>query len=191
MALFPAAVAAQMATGKVSCALLVEFHFASGIGRAWTGFGDRVFGGNTWQGTNGLARIEGLSQSRDGSAEQATFTLPGVESSLLAKVVGSPDEYANRAVKVFLQFLDGDGQALDSPVAIWAGFMDRPEVSRSDGEEGSARIIKMTAENIFASRARPPYGAYSDRDQQARYLGDLGFERVGTLINAVREWPKT
>lgn len=190
MAAFSAAIQAQLERKMVRVAQLVEFHFLDAVKRVWTGFGDTTIGGHVWQGTNELGSITGISQARDGSAEQATFSLSGVAADLLAKAVGDPEQYTQRPVKVFLQFFDDDWQPLDSPQAIWLGYMDTLQITRT-GDDGPTRTITMTAENVFANRARPPYGSYSDSDQQARYSGDKGCERVAALVNAVREWPKS
>lgn len=190
MAAFPAAIQAQLERKLVRAALLVEFHFLDGVKRVWRGFGDATINGHVWQGTNELGSITGLSQARDGSAEQATFSLSGVAADLLAKAVGDPDQYAQRPVKVFLQFFDDAWQPLDSPQAIWVGYMDTLSITRT-GDDGQTRTITMTAENVFANRARPPYGTYSNSDQQGRYPGDKGCERVADLVNAEIDWPRS
>ena len=99
-------------------------------------------------------------------------------------------EYVQRPITVFLQFFDpSTDAAIEDPKSIWSGLMDSMRETYSNGDDGPVRTITLTAETLFQDRARPPYGAYSDADQKARYAGDKGCERVALLVNKRIDWP--
>jgi hypothetical protein len=47
----------------------------------------------------------------------------------------------------------------------------------------------MTAENAFFNRSRPPYGRYTDRDQQSRSAGDKFFQFTPSLLFKTFTYP--
>jgi hypothetical protein len=197
MASFSAAIKAKLANRKVRVAYLIKMEFVSKTVFLWSGFGDLFTGGQTWRGAGDLIQVSNLEQPAAAEASPATFTLSGASSELVTLALAETDEYPNRPITVYFQFFQGnepgeaEWQTLDEPYAIWSGLMDTMTIKRSEGEDGPVRSIALTAEGLFQDRSRPAYGAWSNSDQQARYLGDLGCSRVSRLVNKTVKWPVT
>lgn len=195
MSLFSETIAAKLSGAKVLCATLVRFEFASETIRLWRGNATlRTKDGALWQAIGQLGDISGIEQAVNGEAPQASFTLSGVDASIIHLAREEfKTEVLGRRVVVSIQFFgdpDGDDpdnqRPLDLPYAIWAGRCLAPTFSFSPTGE---RSIAISAESLFSLRTRPRYAMNTDRDQQHRFPGDLGFEFAPTLVNKVVTWP--
>lgn len=196
MGLFPETIRARLGGGVVKAAYLVEFDFTSQPMRLWRGNWPLVTNdGREWLGLGQLGSVSGVTQAVNGTAPQASFTLSGIDAEILQLARAEfAAEVRMRMARVYLQFFGvedeadpGNERCLDNPYAL-AGFrMLRPtfETNRQTG----ARSVTITAEQIFALRTRPRHAMYTDRDQQARFAGDRGFEFVGGLTDKVVAWP--
>ncbi|MDH6229605.1 hypothetical protein M2281_000177 [Mesorhizobium soli] len=180
--------------------LLVEFQFTSGITRVWNGnteLQSGIEGGNSkiWKPMYGSGQIDGLSLPTGATAESVNFTVSGIPEDkigLLAKALEESPQVAQRLVTVYLQLFDADWQPFGVPIGIWWGFMQPPRVARSQMQdtEGAVQSVSLTAENAFFNRARPPYGRYTDRDQQKRAPGDKFLQFVPSLLFKTFEYPR-
>jgi hypothetical protein len=192
---FPQTIATALAGKVVRQALLVKFDFRSAPMRLWSGHGALATqDGLIWNGLGELGQIDGLEQAMNGTAPLTTFTLSGVSPEIVAMAKGEKSEFAQRLAVVYLQFFDEDWQTLDLPHPVNFCVMDTPEFDRplvNDPLASQTRTITITAESLFARGARPPYGSYSDRDQQARFPGDRFCERLAELQNKTVIWPPT
>lgn len=200
MSLFPATIVQALGGGRVDYAMLVKFDFASGPMRVWSGnFTLRTLDGQTWQNIGSLGDVTGIEQAINGDAPMATFTLSGVDMDVVRK---ARDEYRTevkgRLAIVYVQFFGTDDaddpdnqQLLDNPFPIASFTMRRPSFSLARGQNGEAdqASVSITGESIFALRSRPRSALYTDRDQQARFPGDKGFQYVGSLVSKVVTWP--
>ena len=195
MSLFPETIATALGGGKVQCANLVLFDFTNEPMRLWLGTADlETNDGNVWRGVGTLGGLSGIEQAVNGEAPQATFTLSGVDATVLRLARDEfEEEVRGRMVRVYIQFFgvadpaDPDNQrCLDNPYPIWSGRMLAPRFTiTSEGE----RSVSIAAESLFSLRSRPRHSMYTDRDQQQRYPGDKGFEFVAGLVNKVVTWP--
>lgn len=194
MAFFSSEQVAQLSGAVVRLDFLVEFQFASGTKRVWSGNQALTAGGHEWLPTRGAGTIDGLSGMTGTAAETVTFTLSGIpneQAGLLAEALAGSDDTAQQLVIVYLHLFGEDWQPLGSPIGIWWGFMQPPQVSRSEmiGVEGAVQSVKMSAENAFFNRSRPPFGRYTDRDQQARSPGDLFLQFTPHLLFKTFHYP--
>jgi hypothetical protein len=200
MSLFPETIARALAGGKVQAATLVLFDFATQPMRLWLGGGTLdANDGTQWQGTGTLGNMTGIEQAVNGTAPQATFTLSGIDATVLRLARDEfADEARGRLVRVYIQFFgvedagDPDNQrCLDNPYPVWAGRMLTPSFSFDGGDDKkpAARTVTVSAESIFSLRSRPRWSMYTDSDQQQRYPGDKGFQFVGSLVDKVVTWP--
>lgn len=179
-----------MAGQVVRCDVLAEFMFVSETIRLWNGFGDLpTLDGKTWQGIAGLGDISGLSQSYNGSAPPLSLSVSGVDARFAAKAKDEASEYFNRPIVIYLQFFTEDWQPLDNPYGLTMARMTNLTSQMKSGPEGKVYTVAVTAETPFAVRRRPPFGYYTDRDQQIRYPGDKGLSRVAGIDNRVIRFP--
>lgn len=195
--LFSQTVAAAAAKKDIGAGILVFMDFAGAPRRWWSGFGELRAGGETWLGMGSLISVEGIEQQAGTQATEATFTLSGVDREIVAIARESADRVVDRRVVVYLQFFhtsstrSGEAEQvhanLDQPLAIWSGTMGSPRFS---GDLTSKTIV-IPAETLWADKAKPPYGLYTDRGQKGRFPGDRGCERIASLTHKSLSWPAT
>lgn len=190
MGFFNSTVEAYAAGRSIAGTVLVFMDFVDAPRRWWPGFGDLVVGGQTWQGTGELISVDGLEQPMGTAAPQTTFTLSGVDSTVVTLARNSAEKVKGRRVVVYVQFFRLDGTqswvALDNPAAVWTGKMDQMKYA---AQGPAARSVTVTAESLWVNRSRPPFGLYSNADQIARFSGDRGLEQVSDLVNKTIRWP--
>lgn len=173
---------------------LVKLDFTSETVRCWNGHYELTSGGEKWKPLHGIATIDGIEYANTTSSQSVTFSLNGLPNQnpdILAKALEGTEETVQQLVTVYLQIFDEHWQPVGSPIAIWYGFMQPPEITTSEigQEEGNTQTISMTAENIFYNRSKPPYGRYTDRDQQSRFEGDKFFQFVAALKRKLINYP--
>lgn len=186
MPAFSATVAAMLAGQVVRFAVLLFADFKTEPVRYWLGHGDLSAGGYVWKGAGQVISMTGLEEAIGGIAPQATFTLSGVDPSLLNDALHASDEVKDRDIVVYLQFFDENGQNLDQPYALYSGIMDVMSVRYSGPTSAS---ISVTAERLFARRGAPFWGNLADRDQQRLFPGDRGLDRIAQIPSKVATWP--
>jgi hypothetical protein len=169
---------------RLMVAALFRFEFLSRTMRFWDGVRELTAGGQVWEGSSDVISVSGMGHSRNMSAQQVTFTLSGATGELIQFAAGNQQEVTNRPCAVFLQFLAEDRSTLDNPFAVWSGNMDTMGFSVG----GDSQQIQLTAETLFVSRIRAPYAYQTDRDQQARWPGDTGFQFMPLLRNKTVPW---
>lgn len=200
MSLFPETIARALAGGKVQCANLVKFDFTTTPMRLWRGNGKLITNDNAdWLAIGTFGDMKGIEQAINGAAPQATFTLSGIDATIMRLARDEFEaEVRGRMARVYFQFFgvedddDPDNQRpLDLPYPCWGGRMLTPSFTIDDGGVGQSAACSVTisAESIFSLRSRPRNAMYTDRDQQHRFPGDAGFEFVGSLVSKVVTWP--
>lgn len=187
--LLPNALALQLAGKIIRAAALFEFDFVSGVMRYWVGKGDMAAGGFIWTGIPTIVTLDLGNYSVNGAAEQWSITLSGVSTDFLNKVMEGATDLLGRRLKVYIQALDEDFQAVDDPFLLRTGRMRGLPF---DATGVASRKITLNCESIFAARGRPAATYLDTTSQQAR-AGDngKGLEFI-PLIAAGRTvtWPK-
>lgn len=181
------ALAALIAQRTVRVATLVFFDFASAPLRVWSGFGALQAGGYTWSGLGELGSISDVEIPLNGSAPTVTFTLAGVAPELVGPALASRDEVFDRLVQVFFQHFDETWAPVDAPLCVYSGRMDLMRVKAPDAR---TRVVEVTAEWEFTTRATPAFGYLSDADQKARAPGDRGAEFVASMADKTVVFPR-
>ena len=185
---FFSAPAQALVTGQtVRLALLAHFDFVGDPRWYWPGFGPlRTLDNLTWEGTAGLGEISGLNVPIGTVAQQVSFSLSGVDARIATLARRQSDLVKGRACTVFLQLFNADWSVLGNPLHVWSGDLD---VMSFEQDEDGTFIVKLTAESIWAGRRKPPFGFYTDADQQARSPGDRGLELMASLPGKTITWP--
>lgn len=190
---FPATIRARLQGRTVRMTHLAKFDFdmlSSGFAPMylWNGYRDIESGGQTWIGLRNLGALEGLEETQSNIASTIRASISGVNTEALQLAVSEERaHYIGRMLTVYIQFFgstDNEWEVLDDPYAICAGLMDGMEISRQQREDGATvRTIAVTAPNIFYARRQPPFGFYTDRDQNKRHPGDRFCEFIPELQN--------
>lgn len=182
----PPAILAELAKSTVCVSRLVFMDFVDAPRRWWVGFGALETGGHTWQGTGAMIAIDGIGAGIGTSADSVTFTLSGVDPEIVALAAQARARVKDRRVVVYEQFFDNDTwQPIDEPQVEYVGKMDR---MRFLGEGPGSASVVVTAESLWTGRNRSPFSLLTDRDQNARFPGDRGLERVAELVNKSIIW---
>lgn len=188
MPIFSETAAAVLGGRQVRAVPLVRLDFTSETVRLWTGFGPLTTGGNTYEGIGRLGTVSDLDLSPGLGNEPATLTLSGVDATMVAKVKTQSSEVAGRRAIIYVQMFDATNNSwavLDSPYPVFVGVMESMKLTFTPTEGR----IDLTVEHILVTKHRPPYGNFSHWDQQGRYPGDRGLERMAHNVNNMVPWP--
>lgn len=183
-----------MSGSVVRCDLLVEMAFRSETIRVWNGNTELMAGGRKWLPMYGYGIVDGLSMPTSAVSESITLQLNGLPNQaadFLKVAIDETPEVDQRTVTVFIQLFNEDWQPYGVPAPIWWGYMQPPRISRTQVRdlEGAVQTITLTAENAFFGRSRPPFGRYTDRDQQNRSPGDRFFQFTASLVYKSFRYP--
>jgi len=185
---------ALLSATTVRVDFLTKLEFRSDTVFYWNGNTDLVSGGSTWKPAYGAMLIDGLAVPTGTASAAITIQLNGLPeqaTDLLGKALDATPDVQQQPVTIYLQLFDSNWQPVGAPIGIWWGFMQPPRVSRSamDDTTGAIQSISLAAENAFFNRSRPPYGRYTDRDQQSRASGDRFFQFTPSLLFKTFNYP--
>ena len=185
----------HLSDATVRIDLLIQMEFVGETVRVWNGNTELVANGQTWMPMHGRGSIDGIGYAAGIASESVTLGLSGLPAQatdLLANALEQTPLANQQLVKLFLQLFDNDWQNVGSPIPIWWGYMQPPEVSRDvmQGVDGATQSISITAENAFFNRSRPPFGRLTDRDQQRRHPGDQFCQHMPRLFQATFNYPE-
>ena len=127
----------------------------------WSGVGVLSWGGDTYEGVGGMARITSVREQSLLQATGTVFELSGIPSYNLAQALGA--QYQDKIAQLWLALLQG-----------------RTDVM-SVREDGDASTISVSAENRLIDLERTRVRYYTDRDQKELFPGDDGFEFVAAI----------
>jgi hypothetical protein len=179
----PTSFGAAAAAASISPVFLVELQWPTGTVRAWNGYGDITWGGNTFTGTGHLGTISPIKETRDGAANGVQLRLSGIPSGLIALALA--DDTQGRPAKIYFGLLNASAGFTIDPYLIFDGVIDICPIE--DNGETASITINLEKE-LIDSRARGR--RYTDEDLQIEYPGDLGLAYVAGLQNKEITWGK-
>lgn len=163
-------------------AFFAFFDFQAGPVRVWSGIGDKVWSGNTYNGLGNLGTISPIEESVEAKASGVSFQLSGIPSSLIATVLA--DNYQGRDVKLWFAALDSSGNVISDPYQVFGGRMDLLEID--DGADTA--VIRVNAESRMIDLRRNNERRYTHEDQQIDFPGDLGLQFMPTAQSTPFVW---
>jgi len=174
---------------RVNIASLFKAEFASGdfhCSEVLTGFTDND--GQFWPGLReGVLSFQDISFTKGLTAEKRVYTLDAVTAGISISLVGDQDEYRWRPISQYIQFFADDGTPVNKPALMHVGLMDKAEFSMTPG--GLAKL-SITTESDLVRKNGSTSGYYTAADQNARWPGDRGLERVKLLsLGETVRWP--
>jgi hypothetical protein len=188
---------ANLRGGQIAADYLIFMDFADAPRRVWTGWGDLVTAGHTWQGIGDLIGVSEIPASTSATAESVTLTLQGATSEMQELARAAKSRVQDRQIVIYQQFflVAPDDEAVQpwSPLlpafAVYSGKMDRMAYSAERGNDAEyMRTIELTTYGLFTNRNAPPNGRWTDADQQRRYPGDKGCERMSLYAGYSPVW---
>jgi hypothetical protein len=162
--------------------LLAELDFVSGAKRLWSGVGNFIWNGFTWEGTGDLGRVSSIEETMELRAAGMALQLAGVDADDLTEVIAEPIQ--GRRARVYFGFRDINYQLVSNPVVIFDGRMDTVEII--DG--GPSATITMMVESRLRDLERARVRRYTQAEQQNRFPGDKGLEYVPSLQEIDIPW---
>ena len=180
----PEALATEFEATELKPFYAVELLFDSGDLRFWTGYDEIEANGETWTGSGLVMSISGTSEPSDLSANGMTITFSGLDSSIIAVLLG--ENYRGRLAKVYLGALDSVNQPVSDMYQIFAGRMDTMTLQ----ENGQVATISINIENVLIDldRARPI--RLTNEDHLERHSGDNSLSGVAALQDRQISWGK-
>jgi len=177
-----AAFLAELAKRRLRPVIFYEGEFSTGTSRAWSGYGEKVWNGQTWQGVGHLGGISAIEETGDVKATGIVVQLTGVATENIALALGEARQ--GKPGKVWLGFLDEAGNVIVDPYLAFSGRLDVPEI-----EEGAeTATVRISYESRLIDLERPRARRYTHEDQQIDFPGDKGFEFVPSLQDAQIVW---
>ena len=176
-----AAMQTGVAASALSPVLLYYLDFSGGAIRAWTGFGDLVWNGDTYAGLGDVIGVGDVRETAEERNATLTLTLAGAPASLISLALN--DDYQGRTATLWLGLMDGADLVAD-PVQIFSGYMD--VMSHEDAGETADFRLELTTK--FAPMFRPNVRRWTREDQQTISGTDQGFDQVTALQDAEIVW---
>ena len=180
-----AGVLAEVTAPSFYPAIFIELDFSSGFSRLWTGSGDITWDTKTWNGAGQVGKISKVEETQRSIASGISFQLSGIDPANLS--IALSEYYQGRSAKVWLGFLDANGDVIPDPIGPFAYRMDTMEIDKG----ADTSTITINAENELIDLKKPRIRRYTDQDQQIEYAGDKGFEYVAGLQDKSINWGKS
>lgn len=168
--------------GTVRPIYLVEMFFDSETLRFWNGIGELTYDSDTYIGSGTLLKIGQIGETKSVQALGTVFRLSGVPSSLILTALS--EDYQDRKITIHFGAFDAAGDIISDPITTFSGKANVMTI-----EEGGQRAtIEMTAESDLVTLRRVKERRLTSEDQQAKYPGDLGFQKVPALQDTEIVW---
>lgn len=204
------ATADELSAAVIRPILLFEGEFASGTARAWSGYGNFIWNGYTFQGVGSFGGVSGIEEVDGIKAGGITVQLSGIPAENLSLALSETRQNQDGTVylallsdEVFLateagEIIGGEdgasflsvthiGEFIGAPYAAFVGRLDVPEI-----EEGAETgVIRITYENRLIDLERARERRYTKEDQAIDYPEDLGFDFVPELQDKVLLWGRS
>lgn len=178
----PAALSSELNADELKPFYAVELLFDSGDLQFWTGYGDIEANNKTWTGSGTVLGFSQTSENTDLSAEGMTLTFSGLDSSIVAILLG--ENYRGRTAKVYLGALNSTNQPVSDLYQIFAGRMDVMTLQ----ENGQTATVSISLENVLIDLERPRSRKLTNEEQLKRYSGDDSLKNVAKLQDRQISW---
>lgn len=173
---------AEIVKQAVSPVIFFEGEFNSGTIHLWSGVGDIVWNGNTWNGAGQLLSISEIRETVDVVAASVQIGLSGLPSSLVSLALN--DVRQGRKGRLWLGFINSSGAIIADPYQIFTGLLDVPTMD----ETGETANLTLSYENRLVGLLTANDRRYTPEDQHVDFPGDSGFDNVAGLQDAQIVW---
>ena len=170
-----ASVLTEIAKNQTRVAIFVEVEFVSGTTRIWSGYGDKLLGGNTFNGVGNLLGMAPVEETEDIKAINVSLSLSGIPSAFLSLALS--DSRQGKTATIWFVFLDSDGAIISDEFILFRGRTDVPTIS----EGAETAIFTLAVENHLIQLDRASNIKYTNEDQLLVDATDIFFEFVPSL----------
>lgn len=180
---FSTAVKNALKSNTVRIVMFAELDFSSGILYVHDGIGTYTWGGEDWLGVGDFGSISSIEEGSEVSPYSINLTLSALDTTMAGAAL--TEDYFMRDVTIYMGILDEDDALIDTPVQVWAGFMD--VMSITAGSSGGDSIT-LTAESELSKFDRSLNLKYTHANQQKKDSTDLFFEFLKDIEGVKIRW---
>jgi len=180
---FSTAVNTALQAQNVNLVIFAKLEFPSGTLYVHNGLGTYTWDSQNWLGVGDLGSISKVEEGVDVSPYAITLTLSGLDATISGAAL--TEDYFMHPVTVYLGVLDSDDTLIDTPIQVWAGFMD--QMNLTVGADGGD-AIQLIAESELSRFDKSKNLMYTNANQQQRYSGDLFFSHIHKVEGAKIKW---
>jgi len=180
---FSTAVNTALQAQNVNLVMFAKLEFPSGTLYVHNGLGTYTWDSQNWLGVGDLGSISKVEEGVDVSPYAITLTLSGLDATISGAAL--TEDYFMHPVTVYLGVLDSDDTLIDTPIQVWAGFMD--QMNLTVGADGGD-AIQLIAESELSRFDKSKNLMYTNANQQQRYSGDLFFSHIHKVEGAKIKW---
>jgi hypothetical protein len=174
--------AAALSSGLIRPVFLADLTFRSATRHVWTGVGNIVFNGNTYEGIGSFGSLGAINEGVEVKADTTTISLSGIDPVLLGESL--TDIQQGAPAVVYFGLMSNTGTFLGSPYKSFAGMVDVP----SESIGGDTITISLSLENSFVDGQRASNQRYTSADQRIKFPDDTGFQFVESLNDIDVRW---
>lgn len=176
---------------NVNLLMFARLEFPSGTIYVHNGLGTYTWGSTTygiattqnWDGVGDLGSVSTVEEGLGVSPYAITLQLSGLDSTISGAAL--TEDYFMRGVTVFLGLLNDSDVLIDTPVQVWAGFMDQMNITV--GKDGGD-TIELIAESELSRFDKSSDLMYTNASQQQRFSGDLAFNYMHVIEGQKIKW---
>lgn len=172
----------EIDASKLHAEIFVKMFFDSGTTFAWTGYGDKIWNGETYSGLGDLVSFGRIEESSIVKASGTVMILSGVKSSLIS--IALQEDYQGRRAEIYFAVLDPSENIIADPYQIFAGKMDVMEIE----DNGQEATISVSVENDLIDLFKARLRNYTPEDQKAHFPDDLGLDFIPFIQDAEVIW---
>jgi hypothetical protein len=179
---FSSPMLASLVTNAIAIGFMLDITFRSESQYVWTGYGNLVYGGNTYRGVGSLGKIDTVSEGVEVNAEGTAVTLSGIDAALLSETLG--DIQLGAPASLYWALFDSELNILGTPYPLFVGTVDQPSIQ--PGIKEFSITIKL--ENKLINLQRPNMRRYTSADQNLYFPDDIAFQWVEQLNDQALLW---
>ncbi|PCJ17488.1 MAG: hypothetical protein COB02_13795 [Candidatus Cloacimonadota bacterium] len=162
--------------------ILVDLYYDLETVSFWSGIGDFLYNGVTYQGTGNLGSISPIKETDGIVANGIEISLSGIDPSSIQRTLNEP--HRERKVIVQLGFLSELNTWELEPFIVFQGRMDKPNIENSV----DSSTIRIKCENRLIDMKRSKILRFTHEDQRVKYPNDLGFEFISSSVEKQIKW---
>jgi hypothetical protein len=165
--------------------MFAELDFSSGTLYVHDGIGTYTWGGEDWLGVGDFGSISSIEEGSEVSPYSISLTLSALDTTMAGAAL--TEDYFMRDVTIYMGILDEDDALIDTPVQVWAGFMDVMTITAGSSGGDS---ISLTCESELGKFDRSANLKYTHANQQKKDSTDLFFNFLKDIEGIKISWGK-
>ncbi|MGQ8367143.1 hypothetical protein [Glaciecola sp. 1036] len=155
--------------------IFIELDWPSGIVRAHSGVGERVFQGQTYLGVGEFGGIGDFTEDETTSPTQMPITLKVLDPTLMSTIINENAE--GRGIVMHLALLDENRVIEHELPNIFDGHVGKINFTRGQLSKGIPSVVKITATDWLNRWSQPATNARTTNEaQQSIHPGDRIFD---------------